>query len=119
MPSYEAFPGWGNMLWKESQYLKTFQIIPMKAERVLWQWGLSGDKFRGLQMPSKMVFCRSQQLPPLKANYQSQAGDGMGGGRNGRFWGAPIFGQNLGKHSVFLHRKMQNRGAPPPILSPI
>ena len=30
-----------------------------------------------------------------------QLGDGMGGGWNGRFWGAPIFGQNPGKHSIF------------------
>ena len=38
-------------------------------------------------------------------------GDGMGGGRNGRSWGAPIFGQNPGQHS-FLPQKMQNQGAP-------
>ena len=28
-------------------------------------------------------------------------GDGMGGGWNGRFWGAPIFGQNPGKYCIF------------------
>ena len=26
--------------------------------------------------------------------------DGMGGGRNGRCWGTPIFGQNPGKYSI-------------------
>ena len=30
-----------------------------------------------------------------------QVGDGMGGGWNGRFWGAPIFSQNPGKHCIF------------------
>ena len=28
-------------------------------------------------------------------------GDGMGGGWNGRFWGAPFFGQSPGKRSIF------------------
>ena len=28
-------------------------------------------------------------------------GDGMGGGRNGRFRGAPMFGPNPGKQSIF------------------
>ena len=40
-----------------------------------------------------------------------QVGDGMGGGRNGRFGSAPIFGQNPLKESI-LHKKMQNWGAP-------
>ena len=35
----------------------------------------------------------------------------VGGGRNGRFWGAPILAQNPGKYSIFP-QKMQNRGAP-------
>ena len=40
-----------------------------------------------------------------------QVGDGMGGGRNGRCWGAPIFGQTL-ENTAFFHKKMENRGAP-------
>ena len=37
-------------------------------------------------------------------------GDGMGGGRSGRFGGAPVLGQHPGKYSIF--QKKQNRGAP-------
>ena len=33
-----------------------------------------------------------------------QVGHGMCGGWNGRFWGAPIVGQNPGKHSIFPHK---------------
>ena len=40
-----------------------------------------------------------------------QLGDGMGGGRNGHFWGAPIFGQNPEKYSVFP-QKYAKSGAP-------
>ena len=39
-------------------------------------------------------------------------GDGMGGGRNGLFWGAPILGQDPGKYSIFPQRDAKSRGAP-------
>ena len=48
---------------------------------------------------------------PGKNFRRRQLGDGMGGGRNGRFWGAPFFGQNLA-NTAFLNEKMQNRGTP-------
>ena len=51
--------------------------------------------------------CAFAFLNPL---LRRQVGDGMGGGRNGRF-GAPRCCQDPGKHSIF-HKKMQNRGAP-------
>ena len=41
---------------------------------------------------------REEGVPWLRGR---QLGDGMGGGRNGHFWGAPIFGQNPGKYSIF------------------
>ena len=46
-----------------------------------------------------------------------QVGDGMGGGWNGRFWGAPILAKTL-ENTAFFHKKMQNPFQPPPILSP-
>ena len=38
-------------------------------------------------------------------------GGGIGGGRKGRFWGGPIFGQNPLKYSIFP-QKDANRGTP-------
>ena len=38
-------------------------------------------------------------------------GDGMGGGWNGRFWGAPILRQNPGKHCIFP-QKAAKSGCP-------
>ena len=35
----------------------------------------------------------------------------MGGGRNGRFWGAPILAKTL-ENTAFFHKKMQIRGTP-------
>ena len=52
----------------------------------------------------KMIFrdfLRPQDGHGIKDNKASSVGDGMGGGRNGRFWGAPIFGQNPGKSREF------------------
>ena len=40
-----------------------------------------------------------------------QVGDGMGGGRNGRVWGARFLAKTL-ENKAFFHKKMQNRGAP-------
>ena len=70
----------------------------------------------GLQIGSKMchkgglrIFCCPQERPwIMQAGFcrltkvrGRQLGDGMGGGRNGHFWGAPIFGQNPEKYSIF------------------
>ena len=35
----------------------------------------------------------------------------MGGGRSGRFWGAPIFGRNL-ENTAFFHQKDAKIEAP-------
>ena len=80
----------------------------------------SGHLSLGRKKACFFFFCRSQRAMgklDLKGGWEDltlrgrQLGDGMGGGRNGRFWGAPIFGQNPGKYGIF-HKKMQNRGAP-------
>ena len=68
-------------------------------------WGISLEFYRKLSILAADDF--------LGACYirGRQLGDGMGGGRNGHFWGAPIFGQTL-KNTAFFHKKVQNRGAP-------
>ena len=41
-----------------------------------------------------------------------QVGDGMGGGKNGCFWGAPIFGPNPGKSPFSTTKKNAKSGCP-------
>ena len=47
----------------------------------------------------------SDATPKLRGR---QVGYGMGGGRNSRSWGTPVFGQNPGKDSIFPQKDVKS-----------